>query len=391
MSIFDDYANSDLWSEKELVALCCGVTPQGSFVEKRSELNKASEAISRAIIAKILPCIISTDTTAGDRMYGHARFFYPAEAAKWAMPRFPDFPKELQRLVPFWDGLHLARMRTTIFDDYAPLDLWRDRELVSLCCGIDPEGFFEDKMNELNEARETIDRAVLVKKLSRIEPMGATGLNKYFYPAEATKWAMPRFHDFPKELHGLANSNSDEFRQNANEMQTELESRKTSIRIPSEQPAKEQPIDEYSKMLKLIFVMAVDHYDYKPGKSRNDATGGNSCGISNKIIPYIKENIEPDTIRNCLKAAEVLLNLLKRKTKNTRREKMLMLIFGMSMDGYNRNPITSDRTGGKETTASIQKAVKRVEDSFSIETNIDANFIEEILTEAKQALSSKAQ
>lgn len=85
------WKNKDLWSEKELQELCCGLRPNEAR-PNTDELNQAVEAIKRAILSKKLPCICPSDATQADRLYGHARFFTPADAIKWAAPRFSEFP-----------------------------------------------------------------------------------------------------------------------------------------------------------------------------------------------------------------------------------------------------------------------------------------------------------
>lgn len=90
---FNKLRNMPLWSEDELKNLCCGLIPMRGRVNFDA-LNKAGETIMRAIIAKHLRCIEPSDATSEDRMYGHARFFFPEEAIKWAKPLFPDLPFE---------------------------------------------------------------------------------------------------------------------------------------------------------------------------------------------------------------------------------------------------------------------------------------------------------
>ena len=83
---------NDLWDESGLQSLCCGLVPNRSR-SATAELNEAGEAIRRAVLAGTLRVEREpSDATAGDRMYGHSRFFDPAEAARWAAPKFPKFP-----------------------------------------------------------------------------------------------------------------------------------------------------------------------------------------------------------------------------------------------------------------------------------------------------------
>lgn len=89
----EQWPNKSLWSEGELTELCCGLKPGGARpIQTQAELNQAAEEIRRAVIARVLPCISPTDATAADRLYGHARFFHPADAIKWAAPLFAAFP-----------------------------------------------------------------------------------------------------------------------------------------------------------------------------------------------------------------------------------------------------------------------------------------------------------
>ena len=92
----EKWGEKDLWSEKELEELCCGLEPNGAR-PCTEELNEAGEAIRRGIISKALPCICPSDATAGDHMYGHARFFRPVDAIKWASPKYASFPFKAKR------------------------------------------------------------------------------------------------------------------------------------------------------------------------------------------------------------------------------------------------------------------------------------------------------
>lgn len=57
-------------------------------------------------------------------------------------------------------------------------------------------------------------------------------------------------------------------------------------------------------MLKLIIGMAIDKYDYDPSSNLNTATG-NTNSISIKIRCHVF--VDPNTIRNCLKAAKKII------------------------------------------------------------------------------------
>ena len=88
---FNSWRKADLWSEREFEELCCGLTPGGAR-ECTADLNAAGEEIRRAVLAKVFPCICPTDATAGDKLYGHARFFRPEDVIPWAAERFSAFP-----------------------------------------------------------------------------------------------------------------------------------------------------------------------------------------------------------------------------------------------------------------------------------------------------------
>ncbi len=87
------WLKKSLWSEAELRDFCCGMFPDLTRTNT-TELNDAKEAIMRAVLAKELPCISPADATTADRMYGHARFFRPDDAIRWAniTGLFPEFP-----------------------------------------------------------------------------------------------------------------------------------------------------------------------------------------------------------------------------------------------------------------------------------------------------------
>ncbi len=64
---------------------------------------------------------------------------------------------------------------------------------------------------------------------------------------------------------------------------------------------------ERETLLKLILGMAMDAYGYDPTIPRNNASGGNKCGISSKLA-LIGISISDDTIRKYLTEAKKLLS-----------------------------------------------------------------------------------
>lgn len=88
-----------LWSEAELRDFCCGMFPDLTR-SNTAELNDAGEIIMRAVMARDLPLHNPPDATSADRMYGHSRFFRPADAIRWAASTglFPEFPFTVESL-----------------------------------------------------------------------------------------------------------------------------------------------------------------------------------------------------------------------------------------------------------------------------------------------------
>lgn len=80
-----------------------------------------------------------------------------------------------------------------------------------------------------------------------------------------------RLSDFIKFAEWMRWDLPNEFRQNLNNSQTN-----TKQHPGIESDAQRQDDDMSNDMLKLIFIMAVDGYEYVPGKPRNWATGNNS-------------------------------------------------------------------------------------------------------------------
>jgi hypothetical protein len=85
------YRAMPLWSEAELQAMLCGLSPDGAR-PSNAELNYASEQLRRAVLAKELSFISPSDATAGDKFYAHDRFFKPDDSIAWAGDRFSKFP-----------------------------------------------------------------------------------------------------------------------------------------------------------------------------------------------------------------------------------------------------------------------------------------------------------
>jgi hypothetical protein len=88
---FSEYERSDLWSEAELQALCCGLLPDGSR-PATAELNRAADKISKAVIARKITPLPNPDATDGDRVFLRYRYFKPDEVIPWASAMFPLFP-----------------------------------------------------------------------------------------------------------------------------------------------------------------------------------------------------------------------------------------------------------------------------------------------------------
>ena len=81
----------ELWSERELQHLCCGLVPEAGL-PATSEINNAAEAIRRAVLIRSLDAQVPSGLVEADHFYGHARFFKPAKATAWAAAAFPRFP-----------------------------------------------------------------------------------------------------------------------------------------------------------------------------------------------------------------------------------------------------------------------------------------------------------
>lgn len=88
----EKWAHKDFWSESELQGFCCGLEPDSDRTSAMRDINEASEDIRRAVLASALPCTSPSDVTKGDKLYGHARFFKPNDAIRWAAAKFPNFP-----------------------------------------------------------------------------------------------------------------------------------------------------------------------------------------------------------------------------------------------------------------------------------------------------------
>jgi hypothetical protein len=82
--------------------------------------------------------------------------------------------------------------------------------------------------------------------------------------------------------------------------------------ITDENIPKGQAKSERDKMLTLILGMAVDAYGYDISKSRNNASGSNKFGISEKIRSR-GYNVSNDVIQNYLKEAKILTQALSQK------------------------------------------------------------------------------
>jgi hypothetical protein len=85
---------NDVWSERDLIDLCCGLIP-GEARPSNTETNNAQQAITAAKLARTLTPICKEGATAGDHIYRTAQYFRPTEAALWAMQKFDKFPQAL--------------------------------------------------------------------------------------------------------------------------------------------------------------------------------------------------------------------------------------------------------------------------------------------------------
>lgn len=90
----------DGWSEIEVAWLLCGAEYGcgADNAPEASDVNNAAESIRRAVLFRDLAFTSPIDATDGDRLYGHHRFFKPADVVRWAQSRFPKFPFTLDRL-----------------------------------------------------------------------------------------------------------------------------------------------------------------------------------------------------------------------------------------------------------------------------------------------------
>ena len=89
-------------------------------------------------------------------------------------------------------------------DRWRQQDAWTVREFAQLCCGLNPDGvdnFPNHNMEQYNEARDAINRAVRVKVLRTIDELAwaATGAEQMyeatpaFKPCEVASWAAKRY------------------------------------------------------------------------------------------------------------------------------------------------------------------------------------------------------
>lgn len=192
-------------------------------------------------------------------------------------------------------------------------------------------------------------------------------------------WALSKNWDLPEELK-LTYEEATTFVKTKNRLKTNNKQQpKTNIEFQNKAD------ERLNSMLKLIFVMAVDGYQYDPKNTRNSATG-DKFGINEKIEPHINKRFDNATIKSCLDKAEALLGLSNNETRDTRAKTISLLFIGMAMDCYTHS--LNKQIG---TPKKLLEAITLVNDKLSLNIDIDSDVIEEILTEAKQALPTKPQ
>lgn len=100
------WAKKDLWSEKELSALCCGFIPDESGMPSDPgkvggddarvlAMERAAADIRRGVMSKALAFVPRSDADLSSRLYGTSRHFVPAIAVEWAEKQFDAFPARL--------------------------------------------------------------------------------------------------------------------------------------------------------------------------------------------------------------------------------------------------------------------------------------------------------
>ncbi len=92
-------STAEYWSEKELLALCCGVPPKeyGERDEIAPEAYRkaAKDKIHEAIHSGILRAAKNPDAGTAEMLYGGVWRIAPSHAVRWALPIFPNFPEWL--------------------------------------------------------------------------------------------------------------------------------------------------------------------------------------------------------------------------------------------------------------------------------------------------------
>jgi hypothetical protein len=112
------WLSKDAWSEQETVWLLCGKDYTASNnTPEDGESNDARESLRRAVLMKVLSAVAPIDASAGDRLYGHARFFRPDNVIRWANGKWSDFPFALSDCAPNGIPERTEQHRQTVSDN----------------------------------------------------------------------------------------------------------------------------------------------------------------------------------------------------------------------------------------------------------------------------------
>ncbi|RLK36105.1 hypothetical protein C7417_3880 [Cupriavidus plantarum] len=91
------FVSADFWHEKELLALCLGVSAYSDRddIAPREVRETTRQLIWAALQSGELPAEINPAAGAAERLYGGVWRIPPARAVRWALSRFPQFPEWL--------------------------------------------------------------------------------------------------------------------------------------------------------------------------------------------------------------------------------------------------------------------------------------------------------